>query len=395
MKRRANKSIRAGTEKGPSGSIPFRRKREKDGAREKTDAGLETRTTAGLEAGGTSSVETGRKGEINEPASSRIGKVASSPAVARTDRSAGQAVLVQIEKPVYGGAFLARVEGKAMFVPLALPGERVRVRTVEEKRGYASAEAEEIVAAAAKRVAPACRHFGACGGCQYQHADYAAQIAFKQAILRETLERGGVRAPEEIVVLAGEPWAYRNRIRLAFDAEGHAGYRGRRSHAVVRIAECPIAAPLLVRAALAAGEIARELRLGSGPSEIALFCDARETALLASVTVAGGGKRWFEDFAKALAERIPEVQGLELVTEGGKRQAPRSVARWGASSLVYIVRGRAAGFDYRVDQGAFFQVNRWLVDELVECVTRRARRRAGVGFVRRSRIVCAAAGRTV
>jgi len=273
--------------------------------------------------------------------------------------------LVQIEKPVYGGAFLARVEGKAVFVPLALPGERVRVRTVEEKRGYASAEAEEIVAAAAERVAPACRHFGACGGCQYQHADYAAQIGFKQAILRETLERGGVRAPQEMAVLAGKPWAYRNRIRLAFDAEGHAGYRGRRSHALVRIAECPIAAPLLVRAVRAAGEIARELRLGSGPSEIALFCDAKETALLANVMVAGGGKRWFEGFARALAERIPEVKGLELATEGGTGQAPRSVAQWGASSLLY----RAAGFDYRVDQGAFFQVNRWLVDELAKCVT--------------------------
>jgi 23S rRNA (uracil1939-C5)-methyltransferase len=277
--------------------------------------------------------------------------------------------LVQIEKPVYGGAFLARAEGKAVFVPLALPGERVRVRTVEEKRGYASAEAEEIVAVAAERVAPACRHFGACGGCQYQHADYAAQLGFKQAILRETLERGGVRAPKEMAVLAGEPWAYRNRIRLAFDAEGHAGYRGRRSHALVRIAECPIAAPLLLRAALAAGDIARELRLGPGPSEIALFCDAKETALMANVMVAGGGKRWFEDFARALAARIPETRGLELVAEGGKGQAPRRVAQWGTSSLLYIVRGRAAGFDYRVDQGAFFQVNRWLVDDLAECVT--------------------------
>ena len=104
-----------------------------------------------------------------------------------------------------------------------------------------------LLPAAPERVAPACPHFGACGGCQYQHADYAAQLAFKQAILRETLERGGVRAPAEIAVLAAEPWAYRNRIRLAFDAEGNVGYRGRRSHAVIPIAECPIAAPVLLQ----------------------------------------------------------------------------------------------------------------------------------------------------
>ena len=65
----------------------------------------------------------------------------------------------------------------------------------------------EIVAPAPERVAPACRHFGACGGCDYQHASYEAQLRFKQAILRETLERGGVRAPEEIAVLSAEPWA--------------------------------------------------------------------------------------------------------------------------------------------------------------------------------------------
>ena len=88
-----------------------------------------------------------------------------------------------------------------------------------------------------------------------------------------------------------EPWAYRNRIRLAFDANGDAGYRGRRSHAVIPIAECPIAAPLLVRAALAASRILRESPTKLRVNEISLFCDAAETALLVSVTVAGIGKR--------------------------------------------------------------------------------------------------------
>ena len=277
--------------------------------------------------------------------------------------------IVRIEKPIYGGAFLARIAGKATFVPLALPGEQARVRIVEDKRGYATAEAEEIVDPSEQRVAPLCPHFGACGGCQYQHAQYAAQLAYKQEILRETLERGGVYPPEEIAVVAGEPWAYRNRIRLAFDAKGNAGYRGRRSHAVVPVAECPIAAPLLVRAELAASEILRELHRGFDASEISLFCDAAETALLASVTFLGGGKGRIDDFAVALAGRIPALQGVEFVAGSGKGQAPRRFAQWGADSLIY----RAGDFDYRVDQGAFFQVNRWLVDLLVERVTAHAR----------------------
>jgi 23S rRNA (uracil1939-C5)-methyltransferase len=276
---------------------------------------------------------------------------------------------VHIEKPIYGGAFLAHDEGKAVFVPLALPDEQARVRIVDGKRGYSIAEVEEIVTASEQRVAPACPHFGACGGCQYQQANYAAQLAFKQEILRETLARGGVSAPDEITVLAAEPWAYRNRIRLAFDATGNVGYRGRRSHAVIPIAECPIAAPVLVRAGLAAGRLLEELRTRAGVSEISLFCDAAETALLVSVTVAGGGKRGFDDFAKALASKIPELKGVEFLAEGAKGQPPQSLAQWGANSLVY----RAAGVDYRVDQGAFFQVNRWLVDALVEGVTAHAR----------------------
>ena len=280
-------------------------------------------------------------------------------------KSAATPQLVQIEKPIYGGASLARVEGKAVFVPLALPGEQVRVRIVEEKRGYATAEAEEIVAAAPERVAPHCKHFGICGGCQYQHAESKAQIEMKRAILRETLERGGVRAPEDMAVLAGKPWAYRNRIRLAFDAAGRPGYRGRRSHAVVAIDECPIAAPLLVRAALAAAEIVRDLPARPRPVETTLFCNADETALLVSVTVAGGKADWFEGFVQALAGNVPETKGAELLAADARGEPVRSVARWGASSLPY----NAAGFVFRVDHGAFFQVNRWLVDDLVECVT--------------------------
>lgn len=274
--------------------------------------------------------------------------------------------LVEIEKPIYGGAFLARVEGKAVFVPLTLPGEQARVRMVVEKRGYATAEAEEIVNQAQERVTPTCRHFGTCGGCNYQHAEYAAQLTFKEAILRETLERSGVKAPEGINVLAGNPWAYRNRIRLALDAQRNLGYRGRRSHAVVAIEECPIAAPLLVRAALAAGKLFREPRLRLRASEIALFCDAEEKKLLAGVTAAAGGKGALEEFAAALAERIPELKGAELSIEDRKEGLSRRVAGWGASSLPYL----AAGFRYRVDHGAFFQVNRWLVDGLAKYVTR-------------------------
>ncbi|MGO9939479.1 MAG: 23S rRNA (uracil(1939)-C(5))-methyltransferase RlmD [Terracidiphilus sp.] len=279
--------------------------------------------------------------------------------------TARETQLVQIEKPVYGGAFLARVEGKAVFVPLTLPGEQARVRMVEEKRGYALAETEQIVIASAARITPGCQHFGACGGCHYQHTDYESQLGFKQAILHETLERGGLRTLPAIAVCAAQPWGYRNRIRLALDAAGNPGYRGRRSHSVIPVKECPIAAPILVNAAVTLAATLRETISTLRPSEISLFRSADENTLLASIFVASPGKSSLDDLARTFQERIPELRGLELIVEGRKSQPPRTLARWGSSSLAY----RAAGFDYRVDHGSFFQVNRWLVDELVARVT--------------------------
>jgi 23S rRNA (uracil1939-C5)-methyltransferase len=221
------------------------------------------------------------------------------------------------------------------------------------------------VKAAAERVQPKCRYFGTCGGCSYQHTDYATQLNWKLTILRETLERGGVRVEGEIGMVSAEPWSYRNRVRMAFDAAGNPGYRGRRSHGVIAVSECPIAAPVLIEAANAFVEVRRRIAPALQATEIALFCNADESALLASVFVARAGKARLDELANALKERVPRLIGMELVVEGGKGQQPRTVATWGASAMNYA----AAGFDYRVDHGAFFQVNRWLVDGLVERVT--------------------------
>ncbi len=285
-------------------------------------------------------------------------------ACAASPPNPAQPLLVQIEKPIYGGNFLARDAGKAVFVPLVLPGEQARVRIVENKRGYATAETDEILAIVPERTPAPCPHFGSCGGCQYQHATYAAQLQFKQDILRETLERGGCGAPDQIDVLAGEPWTYRNRIRLAFDRHGNPGYRGRRSHALVSIAECPIAAPLLVTAALTAASVFQRLDAADRPAELSLFSNAAADAAIATVFSAGPPRAPLARHYAVLLEHIPTLRGVELVEQRGEG-LPRTIARQGAGSLLY----RAAGFDYRVGHGAFFQVNRYLLDPLVERVT--------------------------
>jgi 23S rRNA (uracil1939-C5)-methyltransferase len=272
---------------------------------------------------------------------------------------------VEIDKPVYGGAFLARAEGKAIFVPLTLPGEKVRVRFTESKSGYSTAELAEIIQPSPDRIAPRCPYFGVCGGCNYQHTGYEHQLTFKEVILRETLERGGVPAPEEIAVLAAEPWAYRNRVRLAFDADGRPGYRSRKSHTLIPIAECPIAAPLLIAAARAAGDTLARVPANLRPKEILLFCDAAESALMATWFAAEAADVRLESLAKNLHERFPQLRSAQLAADGRPGHPARTLAKWGEPSINY----NAVGFDYRVDHGAFFQVNRWLVDALVDNVT--------------------------
>jgi 23S rRNA (uracil1939-C5)-methyltransferase len=289
----------------------------------------------------------------------------SKPQLPRKPALAQPPQLVEVEKPIYGGAFLARHEGKAVFVPLALPGEQARIRIVDDKKGYATAEVEAIVRSAPERIEARCAHFGICGGCNYQHVSYETQLQFKQAILRETLERGGVRAPEEITVLAGEPWGYRNRIRLAFDAQGSVGYRGRRSHAIVPIHECPIAAPLLVDAGLKFAQVAREFAQSIHLTEVSLSCNGDESALIIGASSARESKHGFEEFGRALKVQLPVLAGMEIVIQGREGHPQRTLAQWGESAIAY----HAAGFEYRVDHGAFFQVNRCLVDELVNLVT--------------------------
>jgi 23S rRNA (uracil1939-C5)-methyltransferase len=83
---------------------------------------------------------------------------------------------VTVEKLVYGGDGLARLDGRVVFAPYVLPGERIRAEAEREKPGLLRARALEVLVPAANRVAPQCPYFQRCGGCHYQHAQYDSQI---------------------------------------------------------------------------------------------------------------------------------------------------------------------------------------------------------------------------
>ncbi|MFN2150972.1 MAG: class I SAM-dependent RNA methyltransferase [Anaerolineales bacterium] len=158
---------------------------------------------------------------------------------------------IQLEKFTYGGDAMGRLpSGRAVFVPFGLPGERVRIRLVEEKKNFARGELLEVLEPSPERILPKCKHFFSplhdipgvenglgrrvepvetmkgCGGCHYQNLPYEAQLRAKTEILRYQLQRiGKIKDPPiQPMVACPNLWNYRNHVQFHLTREGKLGY---------------------------------------------------------------------------------------------------------------------------------------------------------------------------
>lgn len=193
---------------------------------------------------------------------------------------------VVIEKIVAGGAGLGHLpDGRAVFAPFTLPGEEVVLRLSRRHKQHAEAEAVRIVSPAPQRRQPPCPLFGTCGGCDLQHAVYPKQLEIKEAILREILARAGISGAGRDFLLsvapAPEEFGYRQRIRLQVSDDGSPGFYRPRSHEVVPITTCPLAAPAINRvfAILRREPAARQLLAQATAVELVLNLEQHETEL--------------------------------------------------------------------------------------------------------------------
>jgi len=227
-----------------------------------------------------------------------------------------------IEKLVYGGDGLSRLENKVVFTPYVLPGEKVRAEVDRIKNDLSRGRLLEVTEPSTNRVSPPCPFFQRCGGCHYQHADYAFQVEQKRAILREALQRvGKIEFSGDIEAITGEPWAYRNRVQLHI-LDGAIGYFEHGSHKLCAIDQCPIVSPALN------GAISKiEGKLGRLSATVELFTNETEM----------------------------QVNVLDRV--------PQSIYR------VFESLGTSTPLEYdglRVSRNSFFQVNRFLAHRLVD-----------------------------
>jgi 23S rRNA (uracil1939-C5)-methyltransferase len=299
-------------------------------------------------------------------------------------------LLLSIEKLIYGGDGLARTppgtDGRSMavFVPFVLPGERVDVEIRQEKPGFARGSVAQLIDVSPGRAEARCPYFQQCGGCHYQHIPYERQLEFKAEILRETLQRiAKIELKSEIRLHGSPPWNYRNRTRLQVRTvpEFALGYFRFGSHEFLPVRECPISSPLLNRVMARLLEL-RGLNCPAAVEEIELFADAADERLLAWAFCASEADKRGRDlsrWAEALERELPEISGMTFFSsrrqtsesrpEDDAPMDPKSLAQSGAKAIRY----RTKSHEYQVSAGAFFQVNRYLIDELVSVVTGDAR----------------------
>jgi len=254
----------------------------------------------------------------------------------------------------HGGEAVARLaDGRVVFVPFAVPGERVRIRVVVDRRRFARAELVEVLEPSPDRIDPACPHFGPgrCGGCAWQHLRPEAQAELKARLLREQLAHLGgltdvpVRPTLRPPAPGGpEGFAYRERATLTAAEDGRLGFLRASSHEVHPVDRCPLLAGGLQELPGQLGRHPRgakvRLRRGAGGERLVVLeaGAAARTRFLAPAgvswaTLRGNGK-------------VVEGEGAPFVTE------------------------RVAGVELHVSAASFFQVHRAGAETLVDLVGR-------------------------
>lgn len=250
-------------------------------------------------------------------------------------------VELEIADIAHGGEGVGRLAGKAHFIPGVLPGETVIGRIVKDGGAWARAELIEVRTESPARVVPQCPHAVACGGCQWQHAEYAAQLDWKRNTVVSQLRHIGKidDPPVNDIVAAGPAFGYRNRMDFRVKNGSPAMHRAR-SHELVPLQVCELLDPQLAKVFSGLGDLGSVERL-------TLRCGTNTGDMLAIVT----------------GEVPPQASewGTTIATQEGRKVS-------GADGPARI-REEIDGYKFRITGNAFFQNNSHGAAALVKLVT--------------------------
>lgn len=272
---------------------------------------------------------------------------------------------VKIEKLVYGGDGLGHHEGHTVFVPFVLPDEVVTVRPIETRKKFVRGRVQQALTLSPERIGPTCPHFTVCGGCHYQHIPYEAQLKYKAEILRESLRHiGRVNWEGPIPLHSSPPFGYRNRAQWKTSpavggSSAAIGYHQAGSSALCPIEQCPILSPRLAETLAILRDLLVRGKAASTVREVEAFADSRDERILLNLALEG-----FDAppaaIADSLKSAIPAAESILL------HDASRDHFELSGPGFIHYDAG---GSRYRVGHLSFFQVNRFLVEELIRAVT--------------------------
>lgn len=274
----------------------------------------------------------------------------------------------------HGGSAIGRHDGRAIFVPYTIPGERITARITQDKGRFANAESIALLTASPNRVTPRCPHFGPgrCGGCQWQHIDYAAQLDFKRQVVVDQIARiGGFHdVTVHPTIPSPSPWAYRSHITLHVTDDGEIGFVSTDDQHIIPIEECHIIRPELLDLFYALNLEEPDDETGKGT------VDTKKTGTENMVGIANLSQIRLQvgsDSAEQLVilsttdDEIPEIEIALPISVSFLPNEGEPQALIGSGEIHYTVKQHT----FRVTAGSFFQVNLPQAEVLVDQVLNR------------------------
>lgn len=282
---------------------------------------------------------------------------------------------VAVDRLALEGDGVGRLGGKAVFVPYAAPGDYIRGRLVEDRKSYSRLRPESISKKGPSRIEAPCPHYfnmgsgrPACGGCDWQHIDPAAQRSAKESLLNETLQKigGFPRPPVEPIRYDPSPFRYRNKVQIPFGRRAKnvvAGFYARGSHDIVEFEDClvqPTATVELVHfvksfAVRRGWPIYEEDRNGGWLRHVLIRINDKGDILLTLVT---SDPRFplKDEFVARCRAAFPSVRGIHQNVQPARTHVVlgfRWARIWGASHI----EEELGGMSFKFSPGSFFQVN--------------------------------------
>ncbi len=286
-------------------------------------------------------------------------------------------LVVEIEKVVPRGQGLARIEGLTVFVPGALPGEKVRVRITQQKPDYARAEILELLRPSPHRVEPLCAVFPRCGGCQWQMVDYPYQVHLKTEIVRDAFRHlaGIKQLPLEPTVPSPRPWHYRNKLQMPVKrirGKLLMGFYEEGTHYVVDLDHCPVAEEAL-------DHLIRPLKHLIAAEPLTIYDETRHYGRLRHVILRTGShtgeilvvlvtKDW--SISRALADKILALNPQHIIGVAENRNPERTNRILGPETRRVLGNPyyleRVLDYTFRVSAPSFFQVNTRQLEQILK-----------------------------